>query len=191
MGVKEDVESLSEDDLRQSILIPLLFALGCKDIRDNCGPQECGKDILYLSRDHFLKEKIWGGVILKIGDIKKAVLDTVHRQLSDAINQFVDPDDPRQKAQLHEVLIVTSGEITIDAQKYIHEQSGKNFQNIHFVNGSKLEFLINEVISNYNQKNGKKYIFNTTTFSAICNRPTSRATLSARGQIEDEPTQSI
>ena len=170
MSIKDQLQNLSEDSLRQKILIPLLFILGCKDVRDNCGPAEYGKDILYLSRDHFLREKIWGAAIVKKGEINKSSLENINRQVSDAINQFIDPDDPRNKIQLHEILIITSKGITSEALKYIHEQSGKNFQNIHFINGSRLEFLINQVILEYNLKLNTSYIFNIETFGNISGR---------------------
>lgn len=168
MTIKSQIQVLSEDDLRQRIVIPLLFALGCKDVRDNCGPSEYGKDILYLSRDHFLREKLWGAVILKKDDIGKSGLDNIHRQVSDAINQFMDPDDPRHKVQLQEILVVTAGELTNEAQKYINEQSGKNFPNVHFLNGNRLEFLISQVVVEYNGRTGSSYVFQVDTFGGIC-----------------------
>jgi hypothetical protein len=173
MGIKDQLKNLSEDDLRQKVLIPLMFGLGCQDVRDNCGPSELGKDVLYLSRDHFLREKVWGAILLKATDINKASLENIHRQLSDAINQFTDPDDPRNKIQLQEILIVTSRRITPDAQKYIHEQSGKNFQNVHFVTGDRLEFLINQVIIEYNQRTNTKYNFTVETFAGIFGQSTT------------------
>jgi len=170
MSIKEKFQTLNEDDLRQKIIMPLLFVLGCNDVRDNCGPAEYGKDILYLCRDHFLREKIWGAVLIKRDEINKSSLDNIHRQISDAINQFIDPDDPRNKIQLHEILVITSRSITSEALKYINEQSGKNFQNIHFINGDRLEFLINQTIIDFNQKNRGVYIFDVETYSGICGR---------------------
>jgi len=168
MGIKEQLQSLSEDNLRQKILMPLLFALGCSDIRDNCGSSEYGKDIIYLCRDHFLREKIWGAALIKKSEINKNGLDNIHRQISDAINQFIDPDDPRSETQIHEILIITPRRITTEALKYIHDQSGKNFQNIHFINGYRLEFLINQIISEYNAKKSTSYVFSIDTFGNIC-----------------------
>jgi hypothetical protein len=69
MNVKDKLQLLSEDDLRRNVVIPLLSALGCSDVRDNCGQYEYGKDIVYTIRDHFLKEKIWGAVVVKKGEI--------------------------------------------------------------------------------------------------------------------------
>ncbi len=171
MSVKDKLQILNEDDLRQKIIMPLLFVLGCPDVRDNCGPAEYGKDILYLCRDHFLREKVWGAALIKRDDINKSSLDNIHRQISDAINQFIDPDDPRSKVQLHEILIITSRSITSEALKYINEQSGKAFQNIHFINGDRLEFLINQTIIDFNQKNTGIYIFDVETYGSMCGKP--------------------
>lgn len=170
MSIKDQLQNLSEDDLRQKIVMPLLFALGCGDVRDNCGSTEYGKDILYLNRDHFLRGKIWGAVLLKKDDINKNGLDNIHRQVSDAINQFIDPDDPRNKIQLHEILIITARGITTEAQKFIYEQSGKNFQNIHFINGNRLEFLINQIVIEHNQSIDSQYVFSVGTFGDICGK---------------------
>ncbi len=168
--MRDELRALSEDDLRVKIIMPLLYVLGCGDVRDNCGSSEYGKDILYLKRDHFLREKVWGAVILKKTDINKSSLDNIHRQISDAINQFIDPDDPRNQIQLHEILLVTARGITAEALKYIHEQTGKNFQNIHFINGDRLEFLINQVVAEYNQRTNTQYVFGVETFGRICGK---------------------
>jgi len=57
-----------------------------------------------------------------------------------------------------------------EAQKYIYEQSGKNFQNIHFINGNRLEFLINQVVIEYNQRTNSQYVFTVDTFTDICGK---------------------
>lgn len=171
MNIKEKLQKLSEDELRQKIIMPLLSVLGCGGVRDNCGSSEYGKDILYLSRNHFLMEKIWGAALIKKDDIKKSSLDNIHRQISDAIHQFIDPDDPRSTVQLHEILVITPRSISAEASKYINEQSGKNFPNIHFVNGDRLEFLINQTIIDFNQKGIGTYVFDVETYSnTMCGR---------------------
>jgi len=167
MNIKDKIKNLSEDDLRKKVIIPLLSALGCSSIRDNCNPTERGKDILYITRDHFLREKIWGAAVVKKDDINKAGLDTVNRQIIEAITKFIDPDDPRNKIQIHELLVITAGKITDEAQKFINDNSGKCFQNIHFVSGDKLDFLINEIIIQYNKDNNKSYTFDISSFEDV------------------------
>lgn len=170
MNIQEQLKTLSEDDLRKKIVMPLLFALGCPDVRDTCGPAENGKDITYVCRTHFLREKIWGAVVMKKTDITKPTIDNLNRQINEAIAQFTDPDDPRNKIQLQEILVVTPRSVTDSAREYIYAHSGRSFQNIHIINGHKLEFLINEVILEYNQKSGETYVFNSSSFSNICGR---------------------
>jgi hypothetical protein len=60
--------------------------------------------------------------------------------------------------------------MTSEAQKYINGNSGKCFPNIHFINGDRLEFLINEVIIEYNRRNQRHYVFNIRTFGKICGK---------------------
>ena len=170
MSIKTQLQSLSEDDLRQKIIMPLLFALGCGDVRDNCSPTERGKDVIYVTRNHFLREKVWGAVLVKKTDIGKASLENINRQLVEAINQFVDPDEPRNRVQLSEIIVMTSRTITSEAAEYIHSQSGKNFQNIHLINGDRMDFLVNKIIVEINQKNGGQYTFNVETFGDFCGR---------------------
>jgi len=184
MSIKDQLQTLSEDDLRQKIIMPLLFALGCKDVRDNCGTSEYGKDVIYISRDHFLREKIWGAALIKKDDINKSALDNIHRQVSDAINQFIDQDDPRNKVQLHEILVITPQSITSEALKYINEQSGKNFPNIHFINGDRLEFLVNQTIIEFNNLKDTNYVFNIETYSNICGKSFNHVQKGITGRSE-------
>jgi len=58
--------------------------------------------------------------------------------------------------------------MTSEAQKYINGNSGKCFPNIHFINGDRLEFLINEVIIEYNKRHQRHYVFSIKTFGKIC-----------------------
>lgn len=170
MNVKDKLHLLSEDDLRRKVVIPLLSALGCQQLQDNCGPSEYGKDIVYIVRDHFLKEKIWGAAVVKKSDINKSSIDTIHRQIVDAITPFPHPDNPGSTVQVHEILLITSRGMTSEAQKYINENSGKCFPNIHFINGDRLEFLINEVIIEYNKRHQHHYVFSINTFGKICGK---------------------
>src|SRR5574337_1410737 len=97
MSIKLVLKKLSEDTLRQKIVIPLLFALGCETVRDNCSPRENGKDIIY-SKKHFLKQSIYGAALLKVTNISKPDLyNTLQRQISEAIVPFISYDEPNQK----------------------------------------------------------------------------------------------
>lgn len=168
MYIKDEIIKLSEDQLRQKIIIPLLELLGCI-VRDNCGPRENGKDIIYIDRAHFLKENTYGAVILKIGKINKGrISDTILRQLNEATTPFPSPDNPLIKIRVHEILVITSGKITTDACEYIYNQSSRSFLNIHWIDGTRLEFLINQVIIDHNNKlHNNDYHFHIDTFISI------------------------
>jgi AAA+ ATPase superfamily predicted ATPase len=95
----------------------------------------------------------------------------IFRQINEAITPFVKPDDPRAKIQIHELILITSQDITDEAQQYIYENSGKCFPNIQYIDGHRLTHLINEVILEYNKNKSENYIFSVETFSSICNAP--------------------
>lgn len=45
------LSSLSEDEFKHLVAIPLLAKLGARNIIDTCGPDEDGKDLVFLFRD--------------------------------------------------------------------------------------------------------------------------------------------
>lgn len=166
MNIIEQLNPLSEDDLRKKVIIPLLHGLGCSEIVDNCGPAEYGKDIIYRA-NHFLMKDVYGAVVLKKTSINKTSLGQIHIQITDAITSMRVPCQPTNTVQIHEILVITSRKITSEAAKYISEQSGKCFQNIHFIDGVRLEFLINQVIQRDKKRKRSSYIFGVETFGVF------------------------
>jgi len=165
MSIIQQLQCLSEDNLRQKIIIPLLYFLGCREVRDNDGNRENGKDIVYVNYNHFLRKEIVGAVILKITDIGKGVrLRNIEDQVRAAIAKFISHGDPRNKIRIHEIVVITSKKITQDAMEEVYNFSGANFQNIHFVDGIRLEFLINQVIIEHNKDKKLNYVFSVETF---------------------------
>lgn len=175
MTIKEKLQELSEDELRQKIIIPLLLTLGCSGAVDNCGPTEKGKDIIY-EIPHFLKDSIYGAVIIKNDhDLKSADLDRgLNVQVNRALNKFNHQKDPRVETKIHELVLVTAFNITEPVRTYFLDNCGTNFPNIHFVDGNRLEFLIRTTIIAYTNKTGRGYIFSIDNFNQICDELSSR-----------------
>jgi hypothetical protein len=174
MTIKEKLQNLSEDDLRQKVIIPLLLTLGCSDAVDNCGPTEKGKDIIY-EIPHFLKDSIYGAVILKNDhDLRSSDLDRgLKVQVDKALNKFNHRKDPRVETKVHELILITAFNITESVRTYFLDNCGSNFPNIHFVDGNRLEFLIRTTIIAYTDKTDRDYIFDVGTFNQICNELSS------------------
>jgi len=184
MNIKERLQKLSENDLRKKIIIPMMYALGCIDVRDTHGPYEKGKDVVY-GIDHLLKKRVYGAIIIKNnGNINKGrPLDNLYRQSKDAMKEFENPNDPAgSKIKINELIVVTAYEITPAASNYIFENCGVNFPNLHIVDGNTLESIIRKLISGYKIKENKVYQFNIDTFKDFCERKSGR-TISIR-----EPT---
>lgn len=175
MTIKENLQKLSEDELRQKIVIPLLVTLGCNNAVDNCGPTEKGKDVIY-EIPHFLKDPIFGAVILKNDhDLKSADLDRgLKIQVDKALNKFNHRRDPRVETKVHELILMTAFDITEPVRTYFLDNCGTYFPNIHFVDGNRLEFLIRATIIAYTGKTGRDYIFSAETFNQVCDELSGR-----------------
>lgn len=175
MTIKERLQTLSEDDLRQKVVIPLLLSLGCNEAIDNCGPAENGKDVIYECH-HMLKKPVYGAVVLKNDhNIKSADLDRgLTIQVDKALSKFTHRNDPRVETKVHEVILMTSFDITEPVRAFFRDQSGTTFPNIHFVDGDRFEFLIRSAIIDYTAKTGRDYVFEVETFSDVCNQLSGR-----------------
>ena len=132
------------------------------------GRLNMGRTLCILCGITFWRKKYGGAAVVKKSDINKSSLDTINRQIVEAITPFPHPDNPGSTVQVHEILLITSRGMTSEAQKYINGNSGKCFPNIHFINGDRLEFLINEVIIEYNKRHQRHYVFSIKTFGKIC-----------------------
>jgi hypothetical protein len=164
--IKDKIQQLKEDDLRKQVIIPLLKAFGCELVKDNHGPHENGKDIIYTTK-HFLGIKIYGVVVLKAGDFTKKsteIINSYSRQIKESKGQFLCPfSESPKKVQAHEILVITSKGITKDAEYLMYADA--SFRCILFIDGEKLERLIEGVIVENKRSKGKKYEFDPETFS--------------------------
>ena len=80
------MKSLSEDDFRDRAVRPLMLRSGYKDGRDLCGPNEHGKDAIFITIDPFGLSTVIA-VQSKKGNLNLA--GTTQRNLIDAITQVI------------------------------------------------------------------------------------------------------
>ncbi len=175
MNIKESLQVLSENELRIKIIIPMMYALGCFDVRDTHGPQEKGKDVVY-GINHLLIKKTYGAIIIKNnGNLRKGPsLDVLYRQAIDAMKEFENPNDPSGgRIKVYELMFVTAYDITPVANSYIFENCGANFPNLHIIDGNTLESIICEIISKHKMEDSN-YQFNANSFNDYCERITGR-----------------
>lgn len=176
MNIKEKLQSITEDDLRKKVIIPMMYALGCIDVRDTHGPYEKGKDVVYET-DHLLRKKVYGAIIIKntCNISKGRPLDNLYRQAKDAMKEFENPNDlSGSKIKIHELIIITAYKVTPAASNYIFENCGVNFPNLHIIDGNTLESIIRELISEHRTKKKEEYQFNIDTFKDFCERKSGR-----------------
>jgi hypothetical protein len=167
-SVSEKILSLPENELRVKVVLPLLYALGVKGAIDRHGSREKGKDVIYPIRDHFLRATLWGAIVLKAGDLGKGDVDNLNRQVGECLNRFADPDELRGQVQVHEIVVMTSGRITVDLEEFIRDHNGREFPSIIYVNGPRLVYLIGSVMVEYRKRTGLEYEFEVDTFAAMC-----------------------
>lgn len=169
MIIKAKLQSLSEDELRKKVVIPLLRCSGFQYVEDWCGPGEKGKDVLYAKKDPLLESYFWGAVLIKNkNDIRKGSktdIRIIKNQVEEAIlTQIPDPLDPFRKTIIRELYIVTSFNIEPEAREYIGVVFKESHLFIRFMPGDKLESKINDVIGR------SDYVFDLDNFEEFCEK---------------------
>ncbi len=120
------LESLSEDDFRDQVLRPLFSRLGLKDGRDLCGPDEEGKDAVFVQPQVMGPDDVWA-VQTKKGRINMASkasanLQNAVAQLRTAAATPVSFIAKRLKQLPTKVILCASGKINSAAQKHICDE---------------------------------------------------------------------
>ncbi len=187
--IEEEIQELSEDDLREKIIIPLMKAFGCSGVRRWCGVLEEGKDVLYRSKNVF-NELVDGAIVLKIGKIGKTEWRLVEGQLQEAIKrEYESPIFPENVIKIRNLIFITSGKITQFVHSHIRALARDVFPQTEIVDGNRLCDLIELVIENGNRKQGCEsssnyYEFNVSTFSKFCEKC---KTITYSREIEENP----
>ena len=167
MSIKDQLQKLKEDELRKMIIIPLLKVLGFGCVEDWCGPNEDGKDIIYVRQDPLISAFIVGAVLIKNKkDIKKSGGNDIREIESEAkeaiMKPLSSPLDPYQQVNIRELYVATAFDIKREARDYIHEVLRSSQLIIRFFTGEDLQKKIEEIVGESN------YVFDVNSFASFC-----------------------
>jgi hypothetical protein len=113
------LDGLDEAQLCKRVLIPLLRALGFRDVHYNNGPNERGKDVLGWKIDE-LDQPSWLAVVAKAVDISGAAggnnsVLTISTQIDQALNEGYAAPPIGRVIHIDRCWVITSGRIVPDA----------------------------------------------------------------------------
>ncbi len=117
---------LSEENFREQIVRRLFKAIGFRDGRDLCGPEEFGKDAIFIDTDRFGDESFVAvqtkiGAITMAGDPSKN-LHTILSQLRTALDQPHICVRSKARKLPSVVYLAASGTINANARSYIQSE---------------------------------------------------------------------
>lgn len=136
------LQSLTEKELCELVVIPLLAKMGYREIRYTHGPRELGKDILYLSADPMRGELVQCATVKSkrlTGDVSShRAIREVFYQVEQALTEpFIDTANGRSVSVEH-VLVITPFEISQTAIASICGKLRDSENRITFMDGPKL-----------------------------------------------------
>jgi hypothetical protein len=120
------LKALSEDDLVEYVVIPLLRAMGFQDVVNNGGPSEHGKDIVAMKHDE-LRLPSWLAVVAKKEDLTNSA--SSHHGLTSVLHQVQQVFDydfvvtrSATPVKVSRCWVVTSGECLQSAREALAHQ---------------------------------------------------------------------
>ena len=141
------LSNMSEQDFRDKIVRPLFLMLGYQDGRELHGPDEQGKDILFIEEDKLGGQRIIC-VQTKKGKITMASrhsenIQDVITQLRMALNTRVSHLESRQQYYPHDVFLCTSGIINTNARNHIVTELDRD-RRIEFLDAQSIVSLVDQ-----------------------------------------------
>ena len=136
---------MSENDFRDRIVRPLFLALKYRDGRDLHGPDEDGKDVVFIEDDKFGRTRVVC-VQTKKGNLNMSSAVTKNigiavTQLKMALEAPVSLLESREKRHVDEVVLCASGKINKRATEYIVSELAQN-RGIRFLDAESIIDLI-------------------------------------------------
>lgn len=137
----ERLASLSENQFRTQVVMPLLQQMGYERIRDVHGPDEDGKDIVCRYRTPLSTVNI--AVVIKKGDLsnRKAAkrgtnrLSEVREQVHEAFTVPVEDTSEKTSIAINSVIVWVSGRIRSGVRRQVTRGLSSEFTNVEFKDG--------------------------------------------------------
>lgn len=142
------LREISEQELCELVLLPLLAGIGYREIRYTHGMLEFGKDII-CSRTDPLEGLQYIGFTVKSQTLDGTVSSSrsireIHYQVSQALKTpFISPVDGREITLSH-VFVVTPYSISQHAARSIQDELHSSANAVTFIDGPRLRDLLNE-----------------------------------------------
>jgi len=118
--------TLSEDNFRDKVVRPLFLRRGFTDGREMCGPQEEGKDTIFVDHNRIGMREIWA-IQTKRGNINLSGKTTqniteIGTQLKTALGTKITMISTKEKIKPDRVMLCTSGKINNTARNWIIDE---------------------------------------------------------------------
>ena len=160
--------ALTEDNLREKVMVPLLKALGAFKIEPMCGSRERGKDVYFAYKDLFSLHKHCC-LFIKKGDVKKSGRNDIRKMQGNILEalqiDFVSPVDSLTMVSINEFYFVCSGKINTEAREFLSEMCKKRcMPNLRIFDIDDLVKIIIQITNN------SGYRLNIRTFKDFCER---------------------
>lgn len=115
------------------------------DVKYTHGPREFGADFVLTKRDEITMNEQYVGVIVKTTVIKQDSSDVLRQIDECAVPRYI--ESAKKRIYLNEIHIITSQNITSNAEDIIHEKFKD--KNIVFIDACKLETIIQKYLPAY------------------------------------------
>jgi Restriction endonuclease/NACHT domain len=144
-----ELAELTESELQEHVIEPLLKRKGYKNVRDTSGPRERGKDLIATKSDDFGKQQLIGIQIKKIkitGSISRNnSLGALLNQLRQAMSEPILDPMTSQNRRVNRLLFFTPYPITTDVIETVQEQFLEaELRGLTIVDGTRLAEEIRE-----------------------------------------------
>jgi hypothetical protein len=142
------LQSLSEAELREIVLIPLLIRMGYRNVRSLHGPLERGKDIVFSQQDPLARERHYAAVVKK-GPLSGSVassnsLRTMVMQIQQSLQEpFLDARDGRN-VMIDRVYVITAHPLSQQAIMSCSHALESNASRFSIIDGPALADLIRQ-----------------------------------------------
>lgn len=144
----EFIQSLTEEEFCEWVLIPLLDAMEYKDIRYTHGYLERGKDIVFIGEDHLQGSQHFCATVKRFalkGSVtgSRSIREVVFQIRQALSSPFVDPSNGTN-VSIERVFVVTPFPISQPAIQSISDDLRQYENRVTFIDGAKLMTLIKQ-----------------------------------------------